>query len=247
MSLCAGDALFRIEVPRGEVLTVGMADLEDAFYHLSLPEPLRRFFCLQAIEAWRVGVSEIDGGKVKARTKVTPRLSVVPMGWSWALWWCQKIHERLVLRAGLPAEQRRQDRKPVGSQSCMHLQYVDNLVVIGSSAKKVETSFKAAVDELKNVGLQVHEVELGDDGAQILGWHLSADGHMSPTKKRFWKVRMVIRGMLKQGKAISKQVEKLLGHCCFISLERAFSFWPGLFLCEKACGRSSKSSTAFCH
>lgn len=220
VSLCTGDTLGRLEIQQGEVMTVGMADLKDAFYHLQLPEPLRSRFCLKQIEAWRVGIEEIHGRPVKRHWKLTPRLSVVPMGWSWALWWCQKIHERLVLRSGLDDVSRLQDRKPVADAACLHLQYVDNLVVLGTNATKVESSFRAAVDELKSVGLQVHEVELGDDGAQVLGWNIGADGTFGPTRKRFWRIRLAIRGMLVRGRATSKQMERLLGHCCFLALAR---------------------------
>ena len=94
------------------------------------------------------------------------------------------------------------------------------MVVLGTSNEKVQKSFKNAVSELKAAGLQVHEVELGADGAQILGWHFSADGHLGPTRKRFWKIRLATRHMLGRGRATSKQVEKLLGHCCFLALAR---------------------------
>ena len=142
------------------------------------------------------------------------------MGWSWALWWRQKLHERLVISSGLPPQDCLQDRKRVGCSECLHLQYVDNLVVLGTSREKVEESFRNAVSELKSAGLQVHEVELGGEGAQILGWHLSSDGKLGPTMKRFWKIRLAIRELLARGRATSKQVEKLLGHCCFLALAR---------------------------
>ena len=261
VNLCTGDTLGRIEMQHGEVLTVGMADLKDAFYHLQLPERLRKYFCLKGVDAWRVGIKSVDGKPVCRKTKRVPRLAVVPMGWSWALWWCQKIHERLVLRSVLDVSSRLQDRKPVASSSRLHLQYVDNLVALGTDASGVESSFKAAVHELKAVGLQVHEVELGGDGATILGWDVSAKGKLSPTKKRFWRVRMAIRGMLSIGRASSKQLERLLGRCCFLALARreslsvfgqAYSFvrrfaghvedqklWP-------QCAENLSFSTAFC-
>ena len=91
------------------------------------------------------------------------------MGWSWALWWCQKLHERLVISSGLPPQDCLQDRKRVGCSECLHLQYVDNLVVLGTSREKVEESFRNAVSELKSAGLQVYEVELGGEGAQDPG------------------------------------------------------------------------------
>ncbi len=220
VSLCTGDTLARLQFGRGEVVHVGMADLKDAFYHLELPQELRRFFGLRPIEAKYLGVSEVDGIAVKPHQLLTPRLSVVPMGWSWALYLCQKMHERLVLQSGLSSSDRLQDRKRVDECARVHLQYVDNLVVLGSNREQVATDFHRAVDHLKSAGLQVHEVELGGEGAQVLGWFISSDGQLTPTQKRFWKVRLAIRGLVKRGRATSKQVEKLLGHCCFLALAR---------------------------
>ena len=220
VSLCTGDTLSRLEFGHGEVVHVGMADLKDAFYHLELPQELRRFFGLRPIEAKYLGVDKVGGVAVSPHRLVVPQLAVVPMGWSWALYLCQKIHERLALQSGLSFSDRLQDRKRVDQCNRVHLQYVDNLVVLGNNAKQVATDFNKAVSHLKSAGLQVHEVELGGDGAQVLGWFISADGRLTPTQKRFWKVRMAIRGVVKRGRATSKQVEKLLGHCCFLALAR---------------------------
>ena len=218
VSLATGDTLSRLEFNAGEVVTVGMADLKDAFYHLELPVALRRFFCLPSIQTRYLSEA---GVVINGRQRmVTPRLRVVPMGWSHALYLCQRLHERLVLQSGLPSDLRLQDRRPVTGSECLHLQYVDNLVVLGNNQQQVEKSFHAAVTVLRSSGLQVHEVELGHDGAQILGWEVTSDAIMRPTNKRFWKVRYAIRGLLKRGRASARQLERLLGHCCFLSLAR---------------------------
>ena len=44
VSLCSGDALGRIELEADEELFITSADLKDTFYHLLLPEKLRRYF-----------------------------------------------------------------------------------------------------------------------------------------------------------------------------------------------------------
>lgn len=218
VSLATGDTLSRLEFNAGEVVTIGMADLKDAFYHLELPSALRKFFCLPSILTKHLSEAGIP---ISSRQRVvTPRLRVVPMGWSHALYLCQRLHERLVLHSGLPSDLRLQDRRPVTGSECLHLQYVDNLVVLGSNQQRVEQSFREAVTVLRNSGLQVHEVEMGQDGAQILGWEVTSDAIMRPTNKRFWKVRCAIRGLLRRGRASARQLERLLGHCCFLSLAR---------------------------
>lgn len=220
VSLCAGDTLSRIEMNAGETLRIGMADLKDAFYHLELPPELRPFFSLKPIAARYIKDFFPGAGQAGDNTRWWPRLAVVPMGWSHALFICQKLHERLVVQSGISDMDRLQDRRPIQQSECLHLQYVDNLVVLGTDEKTVTSSFRGSVEKLKGAGLQVHEVELGNEGAQVLGWAISPDGKMRPTEKRLWKVRLAIRELLKRGRASPRQIEKLLGHCCFISLAR---------------------------
>ena len=65
--------------------------------------------------------------KVKPGTRLFPCLRVIPMGWSHALWICQKAHEFII--DSLPVinpEQRMVDRRPVPKlQDYVHTQYVD--------------------------------------------------------------------------------------------------------------------------
>ena len=83
VTLCTGSSLASIELEGSDVLYIGHADLQNAFYHLQLPEPLRRFFGLREVRASRVpsDLRHLLGGLVSPR--VRPRLAVVPMGFSW--------------------------------------------------------------------------------------------------------------------------------------------------------------------
>ena len=216
------DCLGRIELDPDaeEGLTICTADLKDAFYHLSLPRQLRKYFALRPVMAKDLGLLEVNGRPVRPGTLLTPRLAVVPMGWSWALYVCQQLHQRVVERSGLGSDVRLRDRHPVSSTSCCHLQYVDNLVVLGTDREMVKGAFERAVKELTRAGLQVHEVESSSDGAQVLGWHFTANGEFRPTRKRCWRVRLALREVLKRGHATSKEMQKLIGHCGFISMGR---------------------------
>ena len=107
------------------------------------------------------------------------------------------------MQSGISDMDRLQDRRPIQQSECLHLQYVDNLVVLGTDEKTVTSSFRGSVEKLKGAGLQVHEVELGNEGAQVLGWAISSDGKMRPTEKRFWKVRLAIRELFEKGKGLA--------------------------------------------
>ena len=59
-----GDALSRVEVEEGEEIYIVSADLKDAFYHLGLPEELRKYFALRPVYAKDVGVQVLHGKKI---------------------------------------------------------------------------------------------------------------------------------------------------------------------------------------
>ena len=97
--------------------------------------------CMRPVWAGDVGVSDLRGVKVSPRCRVYPRLKVLPMGWSHALWWCQAIHQRIVMRAGASADNLLEDKACAPSGRCMHLEYVDNFVVLGTCREEVNRSF----------------------------------------------------------------------------------------------------------
>ena len=129
VSLASGDTLARLcarEDP-GDVV-VGQVDIKDAFYRMALPAELRPYFGLRPIAVRYVSTSVHIASNSRrhraADSVVWPRMRCLPMGWSWALWWCQAMHERAVQEAGLPEETRMADGIPVESLSSYpHLQY----------------------------------------------------------------------------------------------------------------------------
>ena len=240
VELATGEGLGALEMAAGSKVTIGMADLKDAFYHLSLPMQLRPYFSLPRVRAGSVGIDNIAGVDVAPGTWLTPRLAVVPMGWSWALYLCQSVHECLAERAGLGEANRIRDRKPPPSSVCCHTQYVDNMIVIGTNSELVTSAYETAVNCLKHAGLQVHEEELGK-GGQLLGWEITDHGTFRPTRHRAWKVRLSIRGLLKRGRCSAHLLEKLIGHCSFLSLGRreCFSIFGDVYSFIQTYQRSS--------
>eukprot|EP00959_Pyramimonas_sp_CCMP1952_P427294 8949018-Pyramimonas_sp.AAC.1 len=101
---------------------------------MELPEGLRRFLGLRKIRASRAGISRVQGVQVSPGTWVCPRTRALPMGWPWALRWCQAIHERAAEEGGSPASARLADGPPPPPLALSpHAQYVENYVVISTS------------------------------------------------------------------------------------------------------------------
>jgi hypothetical protein len=213
-----------VSVDSGERLYVCSADLQNAFYTLSMPGELRRYFGLQRVKARDLGLKEVDGVTVTGDTWIQPRVAVLPMGWSWALYWCQLIHERVAERSGLTSEERLQDFKAAPSGKFWHIQYVDNLHVLGTDRGEVVRRFRSAVEELKACGLTVHEVEECETSSKILGWEFDENGNFRPSRHRIWRRRMAIRHVLRRGRISGSQLERLLGHIAFASLGKREMF-----------------------
>ncbi|CAE8657068.1 unnamed protein product [Polarella glacialis] len=111
------------------------------------------------------------------------------MGWTWALCWCQSVHERIVNEVGADDSNRLTDKRPAPSTTpALHTEYVDNFHVFGTDKKEVkELSFRGA-QALRNKGLVVHEEEFHDpatgSSATVLGWEFTPQNIMRPSRHR---------------------------------------------------------------
>ena len=224
VSLATGESLSRLETLADKPLYMASADLQNAFYTLEMPEELRKYFGLKPVRAGSLGLEEIGGRALHPDEWVYPVVKVVPMDWSWALWWCQSVHEKIAERAGLTETERLRDRHPVTSDHFWHIQYVDNLHVLGTDEQEVKRRFWSAVEGVRKSGLTVHEIEEGqtEDNSvmKMLGWEIHGSGRVAPAKDRLWRVRLAIREVLRRGVASGQQLERLVGHMTFISLCR---------------------------
>ena len=188
------------------------------------------------MRAGEVGLFSLGGTSLKKEQVIYPRLAVVPMGWSHALYLCQSIHEELAGAAGLHEEDRIRDSQRVPQGRVRHTQYVDNMIVLGPDHAEVCQRYQQAVATLKEAGLQVHEEETAEGDATILGWNFSRSGQVRPTHGRAWKARLALRGLLRKGRANGRTLERLLGHLTFISLCRreALSIFAEIYVFVKA-------------
>eukprot|EP00438_Fugacium_kawagutii_P025616 Skav209719 [mRNA] locus=scaffold528:209114:215555:- [translate_table: standard] len=216
--LATGEAMGRMHLLPNETLHTVSADLQNAFYTMEMPENLRPYFGLRRVRAQQLSVSEVGGETVDGSTWIYPRVKVIPMGWSWAMWWCQTLSERICERGGLLPNERLRDHAPAPKGSFWHIQYVDNLHVFGANQTEVEQRFWKAVEALREAGLVVHEIEVGDQDAAVLGWNVTSDAVLKPKAARLWRLRLAIREILRRGRASGQQLERLIGHITFVSL-----------------------------
>eukprot|EP00438_Fugacium_kawagutii_P019908 Skav227785 [mRNA] locus=scaffold1237:174468:178224:+ [translate_table: standard] len=109
LSLEAGDEqveMFCVKKKQNRLRLIVDSDLQNAFYIMSMPMPLRRYFCLWRVRVAELGMEELGGQRLRKDAWLIPRIAVLPMGWTWALWWCQRLYERIAERAGLTPGER---------------------------------------------------------------------------------------------------------------------------------------------
>eukprot|EP00974_Lingulodinium_polyedra_P007993 761407-Lingulodinium_polyedra.AAC.1 len=72
-------------------MQMASADVSNAFYNMRVPDSLARLFRLPALRADLCGQAPgLPSGRA-AGAAVQPYLTVLPMGWSWALHFCQRL------------------------------------------------------------------------------------------------------------------------------------------------------------
>ena len=129
-------------------------DIKDYFYSLQLPESLRPLFCMPAVPAeclhkWRVAGGLWDG--CDREGWVFPTLQVVPMGWNWAMYISQRVHQhQAMLGSGLGIDRVLVDNKPapdLRDGTPVLLPYADNLNVTGIDPAKVQAAKEGAVTQ----------------------------------------------------------------------------------------------------
>ena len=151
---------------------------------------------MRGLQAGEVGVTEIEGCIVSPDKMLYPRLKVLPMGWSHALFWCQRLHELVVNGAGASFFSCLQDKTAVPSCNCMHLEYVDNFVVLQTNPVQVNSLAARGVNALRSKRLVVHEVEsanAANEPVRVLGWQFEGT-RIQPVPHRVWRIILAVGG-----------------------------------------------------
>ncbi|CAK0876757.1 unnamed protein product [Prorocentrum cordatum] len=225
VSLFSAAGFADLEVPKDAPLYCAGVDVQNAFYQHKLPAYLRSYFCLPKVTAGELGISRLDGRRVPPWACLYPQLAVVPTGWSWALFFVQKAHERtLDLHDALKPELRAVDFVPVPSplKEPIHSLHVDNVLAVGTDREAVTRVRREASKALEGSGLAVHDETDAAENMAMLGGQL----HGSPARatlapRRFWKLCMGLGYLVqRRPRVTSRDIEHVIGHCTFAALCR---------------------------
>eukprot|EP00971_Amphidinium_carterae_P200678 3982272-Amphidinium_carterae.1 len=134
MEIASSEVFSLCEAPVGEEVFVATADITNCFYQFRLPPGLTEFFSLPSIsleEAHSIGLqADIWGGSIAdlQTVKVAPCVTAVPMGWSWAFWFIQRLHTHILQQCGFHGERILSGAWPVENigEDPVSLPYCDN-------------------------------------------------------------------------------------------------------------------------
>ena len=81
-SMPSAAAFSELRLGKGEKLRVPTYDIQDCFCQFKIPKALGELFGFKRIQAYKLGVQEVDGRAVAPLDWVTPVCAVLPMGCS---------------------------------------------------------------------------------------------------------------------------------------------------------------------
>lgn len=149
-------------------------------------------------EMIHLGLGDICESSWGADGRIFPQLAVMPMGWSWAIYFAQHAHSRMIqkfsnaetedfLEMGRPASSLSADRP--GAHA-----YCDNLGMFGTDPQGAQQWTDQIVDGIGSSGFEVLEREEASVYAATVGVEINGlKGTQSAKPRRLWRLRVTLR------------------------------------------------------
>eukprot|EP00435_Cladocopium_sp_Y103_P072928 s29_g41.t2 len=208
---------------------MGLSDVKDCFHRLRQPKWLSEFFCFEGIPAKWVGLegSTLDGVQLGPDSIVYPAPGSLSMGFTWSLFFAQRINERMMARvSSLQHSLLVNDRSEAivfedasTSQKVHHYVYVDNLGILSTDHRTVEVGLKEVEEVFNQEMLILHPGTVHDRSVKALGCDLRGDLLASRvTPERYHKVHQALLAVLNRRKISGRLLEVVVGHATFVAL-----------------------------
>ena len=203
------------ELRAGDETYFSGGDIECAFYRMEVPKPAQEFMTLPPVRAKFVCPHLcLDGVEIPPDSFVTPQLRVLPMGWSWALWICQMVHEHIGRSVGQQDCDQVTDKaipRPLTHNDSRHGKYVDYFLSLSHDPAESARSASSLREGLEGIGLSCHEQEEASLHITFAG--LDFDGTRNTvrvSRRRTWRLRLAIEFVLSQQQLSGAQLEALV-------------------------------------
>ena len=156
---------------------------------------------------------------------VYPALKVVPMGWSWAMWIAQRIHQfQAAIALNVPVSQVLADGRPppcLQGGTPLLIPYADNLNVCGIDKESVQHAKEVVVEHLRKLNFRVHEEQDASPVVQALGFEINGKlGLVSPIARKRDRLRLVLLWLSSRPRVSGAAIERVIGHCIHMFMLR---------------------------
>ena len=145
---------------------IGLSDVKDCFHRLRQPKWLSEYFCFDGIPAKWVGMEGqcLDGTVLEPDSVIYPAPGSLCMGFTWSLFFAQKINERMMSHVPRLLSSRLADDRSgsivfdesTGRSSVHHYVYVDNLGIMSAAHDTVEEGLKEVQEVFHKEQLILH-------------------------------------------------------------------------------------------
>ena len=219
--LGALSAVTELVLDPSDTLFVSGSDIQDCFYAAKISSEMANFFCL---------LSDISGDEARLvfgdsfqetpGNRISPCITVLPMGFSWSFYLIQKLHEQSALRAlqcnrdmlvldGYPAPQ-------LSGCSAAAMPYCDNVHSLSLDQESCRKGKRDMCNDLTGMGFTLHEdVEACDYFPTLGGIIDGKNGIVKPTPTRAWNIILAFESLL-EGDVDWVVLRRLLGHAMTI-------------------------------
>ena len=219
--LPTASAMSNIESFDSSNVYLGSGDIKNAFYSLRVPDALSDLFTLPRIRA-RYLPASLRASFEHEDTWVTPCLTVLPMGWNWALHLCQSFTSNVV-KIACPDSSYFSDhsgsRHLSSPADTLTTCYVDNFCVLGHDPKLVDLQLSKIHKHFSNLGCIVHEQCPASVSAEFVGLNF-AHGSFSIKTSRIWRLRFALQFICRMKHVSGHMLEIVIGHLTWAMLLR---------------------------
>ncbi|CAK0903313.1 unnamed protein product, partial [Prorocentrum cordatum] len=211
-------------------LVAGTSDVANCFHCLRLRPEMSAHFGLPAAPVHVFGLEgTVTRGRRLGRTSlVYPVWAALPMGFTWSLWFAQRINELQTLRgASTPLGAPLHDRGPpltvlqpeTAAGQAQHYVHVDNLGILHTRRYEAGEAISSLQRHFAELGLVLHESAVTDETCKTLGVELLGGGLRSRVASDRWRlIRRAIEALLRRPKCSGWALEAAVGHCTFAGL-----------------------------
>ena len=228
--LLTAEGLAKLEVELADVLLASGYDLRNYYHFLLVPEWMAELFGLPECDLSRIqyhlnlkgsGI-EIPMKYADSKGRISGCIQSLPMGFSWAVFLAQLVHEHLV-KGAVPELPIMSDHVAIttphstllAGETSKAIVYIDDGGCIGIDKLQIDNHTAAIIGAIESVGLESHAGKYHSAQPNWVKIGVTVDGCRGVLRgkaSRRWRLDVGTRGLLMRPKVRSSEVAHIVGH-----------------------------------